>query len=193
MNSTGRPRGRPDPTPSISAREFGGCHSRAKSERLTAATNYVASGLRVAELAMAEKTNCSTLEKALAQLNRVTRSCTRCANSCRSTEHESTTNRVEIGVPHRGPDCAKMHSTFRSETGESARCAPHRLRKLAGWYREFAERTGNPRIWEARLHTAEDLEAEADRLERASNGRDRPRSKSRSTVMSDPLDRNFGR
>jgi hypothetical protein len=43
--------------------------------------------------------------------------------------------------------------------------APGRLRELAGWYREFAERTGNPTIWEARLRTAEDLDAEADRLE----------------------------
>ncbi len=39
------------------------------------------------------------------------------------------------------------------------------LRTLAAWYREFAERAGDLAIWEARLHTAEDLEAEADRLE----------------------------
>lgn len=39
------------------------------------------------------------------------------------------------------------------------------LRELAAWYREFAERAGNPTIWEARLRTAEDLEAEADRME----------------------------
>ena len=39
------------------------------------------------------------------------------------------------------------------------------LRSLAAWYREFAERTGNPAIWEARLRTAEQLEAEADRAE----------------------------
>jgi hypothetical protein len=42
---------------------------------------------------------------------------------------------------------------------------PHRLRELAYWYREFAERSGNPTIWDARLRTAEDLEAEAARLE----------------------------
>ena len=42
---------------------------------------------------------------------------------------------------------------------------PDKLRKLASWYRDFAERTGNPMIWEARLHTAEDLEAEANRIE----------------------------
>jgi len=41
-----------------------------------------------------------------------------------------------------------------------------KLRELACWYREFAERTGNPTIWEARLRTAEDLEAEAERIER---------------------------
>ncbi len=42
---------------------------------------------------------------------------------------------------------------------------PQKLRELAAWYREFAERTGNPAIWEARLRMAEDLEIEAQRLE----------------------------
>ena len=40
-----------------------------------------------------------------------------------------------------------------------------RLRELAAWYRGIAERAGSPAIWEARLHTAEDLDAEADRIE----------------------------
>jgi hypothetical protein len=40
-----------------------------------------------------------------------------------------------------------------------------KLRDLALWYREFAERAANPMIWEARLRTAEDLEAEADLLD----------------------------
>ena len=40
-----------------------------------------------------------------------------------------------------------------------------RLRDLAAWYREFAERTENPAIWDARLRTAEDLEREANALE----------------------------
>ena len=31
--------------------------------------------------------------------------------------------------------------------------------------REYAERTGNPAIWHARIRTAEDLEAEAARIE----------------------------
>ena len=43
---------------------------------------------------------------------------------------------------------------------------PRKLRALAGWYREFAERAGNPAIWEARLRTANDLEREADRIEK---------------------------
>jgi len=44
---------------------------------------------------------------------------------------------------------------------------PERLRELACWYRGLAERTANPTIWDARLRTAEDFEAEAARLERA--------------------------
>jgi len=37
------------------------------------------------------------------------------------------------------------------------------LEKRAAWYRKFAEQAGNPWIWEARLRTAEALEAEAAR------------------------------
>jgi hypothetical protein len=37
-----------------------------------------------------------------------------------------------------------------------------KLRELAAWYREFAERAGNPAIWDLRLRTAQDLEAEAN-------------------------------
>ena len=40
-----------------------------------------------------------------------------------------------------------------------------KLRELASWYREFAERAGEPAIWAARLRTAEDLEREAGNLE----------------------------
>jgi hypothetical protein len=40
-----------------------------------------------------------------------------------------------------------------------------RLRELAAWYREFAERAGNSWVWEARLRLAEDLEKEAEDLE----------------------------
>jgi hypothetical protein len=45
---------------------------------------------------------------------------------------------------------------------------PRRLHELAAWYRAFAERAGNPVIWEARLRTAGELEREADQLEEAS-------------------------
>ena len=44
---------------------------------------------------------------------------------------------------------------------------PSKLRELAVWYREYAERAGSPVIWEARLRTAEELETEAGRIERA--------------------------
>jgi hypothetical protein len=46
-----------------------------------------------------------------------------------------------------------------------------KLRELAGWYREFAERAGNPCIWDARLRTAEDLEREAGNIEAQSERR----------------------
>jgi hypothetical protein len=40
-----------------------------------------------------------------------------------------------------------------------------KLRELASWYREFAQRAGSATIWEARLRMAEELEQEADRME----------------------------
>jgi len=48
---------------------------------------------------------------------------------------------------------------------ETDRRDPAKLRRLACWYREFAERAGSPAIWEGRLRMAGDLEAEADRME----------------------------
>jgi hypothetical protein len=41
-----------------------------------------------------------------------------------------------------------------------------KLRDLASWYREFAERAGSSMIWASRLHMAEELDQEAGRLER---------------------------
>ena len=41
---------------------------------------------------------------------------------------------------------------------------PNKLRELAAWYRDFAERAGSAWVWEARLRTADDLEAEARRI-----------------------------
>jgi hypothetical protein len=43
--------------------------------------------------------------------------------------------------------------------------SPEELRKLASWYRAFAEHAGNPVIWESRLLMAESLEAEAEHVE----------------------------
>ena len=54
---------------------------------------------------------------------------------------------------------------------------PSKLRDLASWYREFAERTGNPTIWESRLRTAEDLDAQADMIDRARAVRHEPQTK----------------
>jgi hypothetical protein len=41
-----------------------------------------------------------------------------------------------------------------------------KLRELAAWYREQAERAENPVIWDVRLRTAEDLDNEANHIER---------------------------
>jgi len=41
-----------------------------------------------------------------------------------------------------------------------------KLRELAAWYREYAERAGSPWIWDARLRTADKLEKEAALLEK---------------------------
>src|SRR5437762_12761083 len=42
---------------------------------------------------------------------------------------------------------------------------PDKLRELAAWYREFAERAGSSTISESRLQIAEELDEEADLLE----------------------------
>jgi hypothetical protein len=65
-------------------------------------------------------------------------------------------------------------------TDAEPRVKARMLRELAAWYREVAQRAGNPAIWEARLLTAEDLEAEADRIEAQERERPCPRSKSTS-------------
>jgi hypothetical protein len=54
----------------------------------------------------------------------------------------------------------------RRRRGTMAEEHPDKLRELALWYREFAERAGNPTIWESRLRTAEDLDAAAEHMER---------------------------
>jgi hypothetical protein len=42
---------------------------------------------------------------------------------------------------------------------------PTKLRTLAAWYRNLAEATENPAIWEGRRQTAHDLEEKAARAE----------------------------
>jgi putative MATE family efflux protein len=61
-----------------------------------------------------------------------------------------------------------------------------RLRDLAAWYREFMKRAGNPTIWESRLRMAEELDKEADRLER--EYLDRPPAMTAATAEPRPLD-----
>lgn len=39
-----------------------------------------------------------------------------------------------------------------------------KLRNLAKWYRDLAEKAGEPWIWEARIRQAQELEREADLL-----------------------------
>jgi hypothetical protein len=51
-----------------------------------------------------------------------------------------------------------------------------KLRELAAWYRKFAERAGEPWIWEARLRRADQLEKEADLSERLESERNRSAS-----------------
>ena len=41
-----------------------------------------------------------------------------------------------------------------------------RLRELAIWYREFAEKAGSPTIWDARLRMAENIDQEIAKIER---------------------------
>jgi len=60
-----------------------------------------------------------------------------------------------------------MADSLRSDASRLTLENCEKLRTLACWYREFAERASNPDIWAARLHTAEDLEAEAARIEAA--------------------------
>jgi len=48
--------------------------------------------------------------------------------------------------------------------GRPATLQAEKLRELTSWYREFAERAGNPAIWESRLRMAEDLDQEAEQL-----------------------------
>ncbi len=64
------------------------------------------------------------------------------------------------------PDTAtvRLHAEARRFETDQPIIQARKLRELAAWYREFAERAESIVIWEARLRTAEDLDAEAERL-----------------------------
>jgi hypothetical protein len=60
-------------------------------------------------------------------------------------------------------EAAMTISTLEADIAGSDVDDPGEPRKLAAWYREFADRAGGPWIWEARSMTAEALEREAGR------------------------------
>ena len=70
-----------------------------------------------------------------------------------STSRSDRPRHVNVGVAQAHP--ADAEPTVKAQM----------LRELAAWYRAFAARAGNPVIWESRLLTAEDLEAEASRID----------------------------
>jgi hypothetical protein len=62
------------------------------------------------------------------------------------------------------------------------------LRELAAWYRGFAARAANPVIWESRLLTAEDLDAEASRMSNSGHLTDRRRRRTELLAIRPQLD-----
>lgn len=76
-----------------------------------------------------------------------------------------------------------IHSSISGEgvSDDDSSTRVRRLRELAAWYRAFAERAGDPAIWAARLRTAEDLDAEASRIEQQASARSRPGLEERTT------------
>jgi len=67
-------------------------------------------------------------------------------------------------APSRPSSIASL-DTAQAELAETGKREANHLRELALWYRVFAERAGNPAIWEARSRMAEELEREADQLQ----------------------------
>src|SRR6202035_2842686 len=87
----------------------------------------------------------------------------------RAVDPRERTRRI---LRFRNLDCGPDHSRHGSNRmlaflkgDPDATASPQALRALAAWYREFAERTQNPAIWEARVRTAEELEMNAQALE----------------------------
>jgi hypothetical protein len=69
------------------------------------------------------------------------------------------------------PDGERRTSERLLDQAEDAPNGHQLLRQLACWYREFAERTRSPIIWDARLLLAESLDEEAERIERLNEPR----------------------
>jgi hypothetical protein len=75
----------------------------------------------------------------------------------------STASKRETGPASAIPASTLPESLATAEIGTQY---PSKLREPASWYREFADRAGNPAIWDARLRMAQDLDAEVERSER---------------------------
>jgi hypothetical protein len=68
---------------------------------------------------------------------------------------------ISVVKPRKGQIMAKTSDKIVPKTD------PEKLRDLANFYREFAQHTTIPAIWDARLRTAEDLEREAAKVDAA--------------------------
>jgi hypothetical protein len=67
-------------------------------------------------------------------------------------------------------DTARSRRLGVAVDGAEPQVKAHKLRELAAWYRALATRAASPAIWEARLLTADDLEAEASRIDPSRRG-----------------------
>ena len=135
------------------------------SERLTAAVNYVAASLRLLKLARTNQAKpVWVLGNALKQLEGAGESLCwlRKAAGRATTMATEREENVPLAQVVRS-SATTSHALVREEEEV---LTPRRLRELASWYREFAGRAGSPVIWEARIRTAENLDSEADRIER---------------------------
>ncbi|HTZ37081.1 MAG TPA: hypothetical protein VMB84_13710 [Stellaceae bacterium] len=70
--------------------------------------------------------------------------------------------RRSIPTPRCGPKRVSAAVELALAVDADPAVKAQRLRALAAWYRSFAARAANPVIWEARLLTAEHLDAEAN-------------------------------
>jgi len=84
----------------------------------------------------------------------------RCCVSCR--EWHVTLSKKRLKCPFSAkPPGGRLPM---QDTDKPVALPPEKLRELAAWYRQFAERAGNPAILESRLRMATDLDQEAEQL-----------------------------